>query len=283
MDYYRILGVPKNATQEQIKQAFREKAKKYHPDVNPEGGQIFKKILEAYETLSDPKKRKAYDSQNKTYSTLKEIFKEKPSDIKLDVYITLEEAYNGTERWLSYDRKVVCSTCEGEGLYDNSQFIPCKKCKGSGLVEILGIKTICFECKGKGEKLINPCPQCEGKGTVEKTENLKITIPSGTKEKVFVYKGLGNETSFGDSGDLLVKIHLKNHPFYTLKGLDLICKLSLTKEIIERGYITVYNLKGEKLKVKLPPDIQEGYILRVKGEGFKTSDGKIGDILIKIN
>ena len=283
MDYYRILGVPKNATQEQIKQAFREKAKRYHPDVNPEGQTFFKKILEAYETLSNPEKRKAYDQQITTFSTFKELLKVKPTDIKLKLEISLEEAFNGTDRWITFDRRTVCNICNGEGVYDNSTFEKCEKCKGRGYLEILGIKTVCFDCKGEGSKLVNPCPLCKGRGVSEKAETLKVKIPAGTKQTRFIFKGLGNETPTGESGNLIVNVSLRKHPFFTLKGTDLICKLYLTEDMINRGYITIYNLKGEKIKVQLPEGVDKNTILRVKEEGFIRPDGTSGDILIKLN
>ncbi|NPA54308.1 MAG: DnaJ domain-containing protein, partial [Aquificae bacterium] len=194
MDYYKILGVAKNATPEEIKKAFREKAKKYHPDINKSSEEFFKKITVAYETLIDPEKRKKYDlslkKQKLSYFTDKLYetfgFTSKPikgKDIHLKISLSLEEGFFGKEKEIFYERKEHCPKCEGTGLSSNSILKECFKCKGKGKYKKAFLHLPCFECHGKGYVILNPCDMCGGKGLVKKQVKKIIKIPRGIQEK----------------------------------------------------------------------------------------------------
>ena len=296
MDFYKLLGVSKDASYEEIKKAFREKAKKYHPDVNKEGEEVFKLLTKAYETLSDPQKRKEYDKTisskpevlGKLENLLNNLFSENipknGKDIKIKVKLSLEEAYTGAITDVSYFRLENCQVCKGTGLDENSSIEKCKVCSGNGYKEILSLKVPCPVCKGKGFIIENPCIKCAGKKQIKVKKHKKIKIPAGVETGfTILFEKEGNEGIYGgESGNLYVKVYLKQHPIFEKKGLNLITKIKLTEKIKQEGKFSIFNLSGEKLTVKLPPDIKAGDTIKIKDEGFKDKNGNKGDILVKL-
>lgn len=221
-DYYAILGVSKDATQDDIKKAYRNLARRYHPDVNPgnkEAEEKFKDINEAYEVLSDPEKRKNYDTLGDafyspqseggfgyTYSgrdffseifggSFSDIFSDffgfsaknrnksqKGEDVELEIVITFEEAFKGCTKNIDLKYDSPCSACDGSGL-DRSKQVQCSDCKGTGRKSLrkgnLFIQTQCNTCKGLGFTNITRCSSCMGTGIKYYTEKLTVRIPSG--------------------------------------------------------------------------------------------------------
>jgi len=296
MNYYEILGVSKKASKEEIKKAFREKAKKYHPDVNPEGADFFKKLVKAYETLIDNEKRQQYDLYLKKNKTLKSTIEEyidkilsfeKPKngkDIKINLKISLEEAYNSTEKIISYEKIFKCYHCNETGLSENSILKTCPKCKGKKKILLFGLKIPCPICKEKGFIILNLCIKCKGKGFFTEKIQKKIKIPSFSKDILYLrYKQEGNEgLKGGKNGDLVIKVSLEKHPFYKKKGLNLYGKVYLNKDKLKTGTtIKIKNLKNETLLVKVPAGIEDNTKLVIKNEGFKN-DKKTGNIYILI-
>ncbi len=296
MDFYKLLRVSRNATQEEIKKAFREKAKKYHPDVNKEGEEYFKLLTKAYETLSDPRKRKEYDKtlyskpeflekvENLLTNLISEDKPKKGKDIKINVEISLEEAFNGTTLNLEYFRLETCPICKGKGLDENSSIEKCRICSGNGHKEILSVKLPCINCKGKGFIVENPCMKCGGKKQIKVKKQKTLKIPSGVDEGfTILFEEEGNEgINNGKNGNLYIKISIKPHPIFEKKGLDLHTKVKLTEKIKQEGKFSIFNLKGEKLTVSLPFNVQSGDILKIKNEGFKDRYGNIGNIFVRL-
>ncbi|MDZ4765561.1 MAG: molecular chaperone DnaJ [Chloroflexota bacterium] len=235
-DYYELLGVPRTADKNEIKQAFRKLAREYHPDVSkhPEAESKFKEINEAYEVLSDDDKRARYDrfgqagvgaaggfSGAQGFGGFEEIFEEffsgfggsrtarrrgpRPgADRRLDMTLTFEESIFGVEKDAEYERLEVCETCAGNGAAPGSQPIRCVQCAGTGEIRqpqqtFLGVMvqvTVCPRCNGKGETIPTPCTTCKGSGRQRKRVNRKVAIPAGVREGLQI-----QVRSEGDAGD----------------------------------------------------------------------------------
>ncbi|WP_457641181.1 DnaJ C-terminal domain-containing protein [Persephonella sp.] len=300
MNFYKILGVDRDATPEEIKRAFREKAKKYHPDINRENEELFKKIVQAYEVLIDPEKRKSYDKdllkekktnlEDKIGEAIADFLgyttkPQKGKDIHKKIYITLEEGYLGTVKKISYSRMEKCPYCEGSGVVSNSILKKCKKCKGTGKIKKLFVKLPCIECEGKGFVILNPCEICDGKGRIKAQIEKNISIPAGVKENdVLKLKGGGDAGRYGgESGDLYLKVKFTAGKNVKLKGLDIHRDIYIPKEKAYIGdYIFIQNLRKEKLKVKIPEKTTSPVILKIKNEGYRDIDGNVGDMYLKI-
>jgi molecular chaperone DnaJ len=218
-DYYKILGVDKNATQDDIKKAFRKLARKYHPDLNPgdkTAEQKFKEMSEAYDVLGDPKKRSEYDQFGtspfgaggpgfegfRTYDFgqrdfdtggFGDIFSDifgggirpearfaKGPDMLMGLELTLEEAFAGVTKPISFDREVICRACNGSGA---ESFQTCEVCKGTGSIKtskgFFKMSQPCASCGGTGRKTIKVCPVCRGQGKTFQRESVKVKIPRG--------------------------------------------------------------------------------------------------------
>ena len=221
-DYYALLGLPRNATDEQIKKAFRRMAMEYHPDRNSssEANERFKEVNEAYEVLSDPQKRAFYDRTGQapgnggggmgfdsfefgglgdifeaffggTASTAQRRSPRKGADIGARVTLTFEEAYFGANREIEIARVELCSTCKGVGSRPGTNPEKCGDCNGAGQVRrsqqsIFGrfVQTsTCSTCGGQGTVIKTPCQQCRGQGREKVKKRISINIPPGVDEE----------------------------------------------------------------------------------------------------
>lgn len=218
-DYYRILGVSRDATDEEIKKAFRRLALKYHPDRNPddkEAEEKFKEINEAYACLSDPQKRANYDRFGTPEgmgatadagfgpftSTFSDIFEDifgdffgtftgqrrrrrptKGADLRYDLEITLEEAIKGTEKEIRVPRWVRCDVCDGTGAKPGFGPIACPDCHGTGQIRFqqgfFSVAKTCSRCGGTGQYISTPCSKCHGEGRVRRYRTISVKIPAG--------------------------------------------------------------------------------------------------------
>ncbi|MEZ7893302.1 MAG: molecular chaperone DnaJ [Candidatus Wallbacteria bacterium] len=218
-DYYELLGVSKGASDEEIKQAYKKNAKKYHPDLNPgdkSAEEHFKKVNEAYSILSDPQKKAAYDqyghaafSQDGGFGgggfgggfsgdfgdIFGDIFEgffggggrsKRPArgrDISVTMELTLEEAFTGISREISLPKMEKCSKCGGTGATEKTSKKTCTQCQGRGKIQLsqgfFTISKTCPKCGGEGYFVEHPCSACSGSGTESKTKRIKITIPKG--------------------------------------------------------------------------------------------------------
>jgi molecular chaperone DnaJ len=307
-DYYQILGVSRDATQDEIKKAYRKLARKYHPDLNPgdkNAEEKFKEINEAYSVLGDPQKRAEYDRAGKTFeqfgfegfkgfdfteafdfgdifadifgTRFAESHYEKGEDIFIKLELTLEEAFSGVTKPINISRNIVCDGCGGTGA---ESYHVCQTCKGSGRIQsakgFFKIATTCPECQGIGKKITTLCKRCGGKGTIVTTDTLKVKIPAGVDNgSVVKLKGLGNPGRGGaPSGDLLIEISLLPHLIFKRKGDDIYIQLPVTfGEAALGAKVEVPTIDGTAI-MKLPPGTQGGQRFKLSGKGFINPKSK---------
>jgi molecular chaperone DnaJ len=268
VDPYELLGVDRDADDATIKKAYRRLARQYHPDVNPDPAsqERFKEVSHAYEILSDPQKRAAYDrggdpfgggfgaGQGFSFTDIMDAFfggatqgaasgrgprprvrRGQDALIRLDV--ELAEAAFGVARELKVDTAVVCDTCHGAGAAAGSQPKVCETCRGAGEVahvqrSFLGeIRTLrpCAACRGFGTIITDPCRDCGGDGRVRSRRTLTVKIPAGVDTGTRVQLAEQGEVGpgGGPAGDLYVEINVAGHETFTRHGNDLHCTVTV--------------------------------------------------------
>jgi len=308
-DYYEILGISREATQEEIKRAYRRLALKYHPDRNQgdkEAEEKFKEIVEAYSVLSDPEKRKIYDlygheglkgqvnfqsSWEDLFSEFDTIFssffdfgtspserrgRERGNDIWVEVSISLKEAALGVEKEINVERLSVCSNCGGSGAEPGAGYRRCPVCGGSGrIVEghfFIRFSRPCPRCGGKGLIPEKICSVCRGTGFVKKREKLRIKIPAGIEDgSRLVLRGEGDAgKNNGLRGDLYVVVRVREHPVFKRRGPNLYMDLKIDYlTAILGGKRKIEDLYGEKFDLEIPGGTQPGTMLLVKNRGIR--------------
>jgi len=315
-DYYEILGVSKDATQDEIKKAYRKKAIEHHPD---KGGseEKFKEAAEAYESLSDPEKRRNYDTFgsdknfhshsfdiNDIFSQFGDIFsgfggfggrrQRRGSDIGVKVPLKLIDILLGSDKKIKYNRNIKCSTCGGQGGTD---VVTCKGCNGSGQkmnIRQTGFGRIqqvmeCNDCQGKGKTVKNRCKKCQGDGTNYKEETLDIKIPAGAVSGMqLTMPGYGNEVQDGFPGDLYIQIEEIIDDKFKRDGINLQCDewISISDAVL--GTEIEIDTPMGSTTLKIPTGCESGKIFNIKGKGIPnlsqngSSYGR-GDLNIKIN
>lgn len=317
-DYYQALGVPRDASPDDIRRAYRRLAKQYHPDVNrdPKAEERIKEINEAYAVLSDEERRGAYDRFGTadvrgipTDFGFGDLFEEffgfggsrrrqaraprRGADLRLDLTLEFEEAVFGLEREIEFTRQEVCPACRGSGAEPGSAPIRCPTCNGSGEVRqvrqtFLGsmVNVItCPTCGGRGETIATPCRTCGGHTLVRRTVQRLIEIPPGVDEGTQIRLAGEGEPGIhgGPNGNLYVVAHVKPHKYFLRRDDDLLLDLRITVAQAALGAkIQVPTLDSEA-PLTIPAGTQTGEVLRLKGKGVPRlqATGR-GDLLIVI-
>ena len=324
-DYYKVLGIERNASDAEIKKKYRSLAMKYHPDRNadnPEAAEVkFKQIKEAYEILSDPKKRSAYDQFGHAgvdqsmgggpggfgAEGFSDIFGDvfgdifgggrrgggsgvqRGADLRYNIELTLEEAVAGTEQKIRIPVLVTCKECSGSGAKKGSSPIICTTCHGHGQVRMqqgfFSLQQTCPTCRGTGKQIKDPCGVCHGQGRVQETKTLSAKIPAGvdTGDRIrLAGEGEAGERG-GPSGDLYIEVRVKEHEIFTRDGANLYCEVPISFATACLGdEIQVPTLDG-KVMLKIPAETQTGKLFRLRGKGVKpVRGGPVGDLLCKV-
>ncbi|QJC36041.1 molecular chaperone DnaJ [Enterobacteriaceae endosymbiont of Donacia cincticornis] len=315
-DYYDILGISKNAEDREIKKAYKRLAIKFHPDRNPGNKNAenkFKEIKQAYEVLSDSKKRTAYDQYghaafeqehiNNT-ADFSDIFGDvfgdifgnsrtnkktkKGADLKYLMEISLEEAITGITKKIKIPILKSCNYCNGTGAQQGS-LQKCYTCNGHGQIHMsqgfFTVQQTCPRCHGQGNFIKNPCFYCKGKGKLESYKTLSVKIPSGidTGDRIRL-NGEGEISQNGISGDLYIEIKIKKHHLFIREGNNLYCELPISFIIATLGgNIKIPTLNGY-VKLTIPEGTQTGKMFRIRNKGIRSikRNNILGDLLCKI-
>ena len=314
-DYYKILGVKKDASQDDIKKAFRKLSVKWHPDRNngsKEAETKFKEIAEAYEILGDEKKRKEYDTPKSSFNfngasnDFGDIFEHirrtggfdfdfgdsgsqqiRGSSIKIRFELTLEEMMSGVKKKIKYKVFEKCAHCSGSGMTEQSKRRTCKTCGGSGKVfsgGFISMRSTCPTCGGSGYIIENPCPHCNGHGITQNVKEVELDIPKGVSDGINLsYGGLGNEAPHGNGrrGDLIVQIIQQPHKKFERVGNDLHFTLKLKVINALLGCkVNITTLDGKVLQAKIAQGTSDGDQLRFKGYGMPIyGSNKVGNMV----
>jgi len=304
-DLYAVLGVGRDASDAEIKRAYRRLAQQWHPDVNQDAAASvrFKEINEAYQVLSDRERRQAYDMFGTTggagespfgggFGNFSDIFdaffggtqsgtrRGQPlggADLRYDLRITLEEAVEGVEKEIEFPVLGRCETCGGSGAKPGSEPVTCEQCGGRGeirtmrrtmLGQMMNV-TMCPRCQGEGKLITDPCETCHGDGRTERTRTLRVTIPPGIDEGHQIR--LSNEGEVGPrggpAGSLYVGVHVIPHPTLRREGTELAYDADISIAQAALGTrIMVPVVAGEE-EIEIKPGTQPGTEIRLRGRG----------------
>jgi molecular chaperone DnaJ len=322
-DYYEILGVPRGASDEQIKKAFRSLARELHPDVSdePDAEERFKEVVEAYEVLSDSERREVYDrfgheglrsggfTPSFDFGSLSDLFSaffgddlfgvgsrraRRGADIGAEVEVELVEAARGVTKQVPFQVAVPCDACTGTGAEPGTSPIPCASCGGSGRLQqvsrsIFGefIRTqTCPRCNGSGRVIESPCKKCRGGGRIVEERRLDVQVPAGIHDGQRIrISGEGHAgLPGGMAGDVYVLVRVKSDPRFAREGDDIFSEVDLTMTEAALGTrLTVPTLDGD-VELEFAPGTQPGEVHVVDGRGMPVLHSSArGDHRILVN
>lgn len=318
-DYYDVLGAKKNASEADLKKAYRKLAMQYHPDRDTGDEAKFKEINEAYEVLSDAKKRSAYDQYGHDAvapgagaggfqgaggfdfgDVFGDIFGDifgggarggrrgQPgADLQYTVSVSLEEAVAGLSRDIHINTLAQCADCHGQG---GTGVEKCGDCHGTGRLTMqqgmFSVQQTCPKCRGAGSSVKKACSSCQGQGRKQKQKTLSVKIPAGVETgDQMRLRGEGEAgAQGGPDGDLYIQIHVKDHDVFKRQGSDLYCEVPVSFSTLALGgEVEVPTLEGP-LMLKIPAETQSGRTLRLRGKGVQSARTKTrGDLLCLVH
>ena len=312
-DYYEVLGIPREASADDLKKAYRKLALQYHPDKNPgnvEAEEKFKEISEAYEVLSDPQKKAMYDQYGhqafrpgagagagfggfgidleEALRTFMGAFgggepsrdsSMRGADLRFDLEIEFEEAIFGSQRDVTLPIMDECEACKGTGAEPGSKKEKCRRCGGRGMMissnGFFQVRQTCPSCGGTGETIANPCRTCRGEGRVRSKRTLNLKIPAGVETGSRLrLAGKGEGGSRGGpAGDLYVVLHVKPHPLFQRKDEDIFIEMPVPFHVAALGGEINVPTIHGYTALKIPPGTESGTVFRLRGKGLAGVHG----------
>lgn len=320
IDHYATLGVPKDASQDDIKHAYRKLARQLHPDVNPspEAQERFKMVTYAYEVLSDPQRRAEYDAGGRGergggfeqfgFGDIFDAFfggsaqgrgrgpasRQQPGqDALLRQDVGLRDVVFGAEVTVQVETAVTCGTCHGSCCQPGTSPRACDVCHGTGQVQrrvqsLLGTMVTsapCTRCRGFGSIIDSPCADCSGTGRVRTMRDLTINVPAGVEDGMRLrLQGEGEAgPGGGPNGDLYVEIHVSHDPTFSRSGDDLLCTLQVPFADAALGAETTVDTFDGPLSVTIRAGAQSGDVVTIRGRGVGRLRGNgRGDLRIAL-
>ena len=318
-DYYEVLGVGRGASAEEIKKAYRKLAREYHPDRNPDDAKAeerFKEVQGAYDTLSDPAKRKEYDAGGRMFggsgmggaapagfSDIGDIFSTlfrrggqgaaqaaRGRDLETEVSLGFKEAMDGTEVTVTVPKQSTCKTCSGTGAKPGTMPVTCPRCNGRGIDSesqgFFSISQPCPSCGGAGQIIEEPCPTCAGSGLTMQRKRYRVRIPAGVHDGTRIrVAGKGEDGARGGPpGDLYVVTRVAPSPVFRQRddgNLEVAVPITIA-EALQGATVEVPTLNGSK-RIRIPAGTQHGTIQRLRGEGPPKPGGRNrGDIFYRL-
>ena len=318
---YEVLGVSKNASQDEIKKAYRKLVREVHPDRNPGNEERFKEVQGAYDLLSDPEKRKQYDRFGSANGRpgagpggttfdfsefdLGDIFGgifgrggargrqqqrgQRGNDVEVEVRVSFEDALRGVQTTVPVQLELACHTCHGTGAAPGTAPKQCPECNGTGVVAtsqgLFALQQPCPRCRGMGSIVETPCPTCHGSGRERRTKRYTVKIPAGVKDGTRIkLKGKG-EAGFGGApaGDLYVVTRVEPSKVYERRGDDLVVTVPVSFPTATLGGTVEAPTPEGPVSLKIPAGTEDGKLLRIKGRGAPRlrGDGN-GDVLARV-
>jgi molecular chaperone DnaJ len=319
---YEALGVSKNASQDEIKKAYRKLVREVHPDRNPGNEERFKEVQSAYDVLSDPDKRAQYDRLGSTNGRpggfgaggttfdfsefdLGDIFgglfnrggrgQEQPqrgqrgNDVEVEVRVSFEDALRGVQTTVPVQLELACHTCHGTGAAPGTAPTTCPQCNGTGTVAtsqgLFALQQPCPRCHGMGSIVETPCPTCHGSGRERRTKRFTVKIPPGVKDGTRIkLKGKG-EAGYGGApaGDLYVITRVEPSSVYERRGDDLVVIVPVSYSTAALGGTVEAPTPEGAVSLKIPGGTEDGKLLRIKGRGAPRLKGDgKGDVLARV-
>jgi molecular chaperone DnaJ len=296
--FYDILGVTDNATQDEIKKAYKKKAIEHHPD---KGGneEVFKKVSEAYDTLGDEGKRRNYDNQKNNpfgqtgfnpfddffNSAFGQQFQQRRAvpDKVIDITIGAIESFLSHDKTITYSRRTECPSCNGQG----GDRIGCGACQGQGFTTtrvgngmfIQMVRQTCGHCQGQGFTYRTRCGGCNGECTIASLETMSIKLPHGVDDgQFFKLQGKGDYIN-GMYGNLVMRVRITPENNFEKSGNDLVYNAYFNLEELQKDSFDIPHPDGN-INIKVPTEFDTSKPLRVKSKGFNTNG--VGDLFVKL-
>jgi molecular chaperone DnaJ len=318
---YDTLGVPKNASADEIKKAYRTLAREHHPDASGGDEARFKEIQGAYDLLSDPEKRQAYDTYGSTNGRmgggfgaggagpqfadfdLSDLFgglfggggarqrgpvAERGADVEAHTTLSFDDALRGAEVRVPVELETACRICGGTGAEPGTAPTVCPQCGGRGVTSdshgLFALSHPCPRCRGNGTIVEHPCTTCRGSGHERTTKNFKVKVRPGIRDRARIRVGGKGEAgrNGGPAGDLYVVVHVEPSPLYTRRGDDLIVDVPVAYADAALGASLDVPTPEGPISLRVPAGSQPGKLLKVKGRGAPKPKGGKGDLLARL-